>query len=435
MNMLMITGPSSGMGKTLVTLGIIRSLKNRGINVSGFKTGGDFIDTKYIAEASGKRAGNLDRFLLGDRGVKESIAMNRGDIGIVEGAMGYFDGMGNGFENSSYDISKLLDINAILVYTPKGEMFSAIPKIKGMVDFPGSKIKGIILNKVSKTMYALLKEKIEEYINIKVLGYLEENKDLEIESRHLGLIQSIEISEVNRTIEKATANIEKNIDIEEIIRLCCSVELPDYIYPSKRNIKVAVAYDKAFSFYYGENLNLFENICQVEYFSPIKDKKFSQCDLLYLGGGYPEVFKEELSMNYEMRKSIKDKADAGGFIYAEAGGLMYLTDSIEQSFMCGVFRGQSIMTDKLQRFGYESMELSKDCVLGKKGDIMTGQEFHKSIVQIDGEEIFNISKPNGTREWKCGYVYKNVLAAYPHINFLGNMKAFNHLLDTIENNI
>lgn len=435
MKMIMITAPSSGTGKTLITLGIIRALKNSGLNVLGFKTGGDFIDTKYIAEASGKRAGNLDMHLLGTNGVKEAIAMNRGDIGIVEGAMGYFDGMSNGFENSSYDISKLMDINAILVYTPKGEMFSAIPKIKGMVDFSGSRLKGIILNKVSKTMYVLLKEKIEEYINIKVLGYVEEDKALEIESRHLGLIQSIETSNAKEIIEKAAENIEKNIDMEELIKLCRRVELPEYIYPHKRNIKVAIAYDKAFSFYYGENLNLFENVCRVEYFSPIKDKKLPQCDLLYLGGGYPEVFKEELYMNNEMRKSIKDKAETGGFIYGEAGGLMYLTDSIEQSSMCGVFEGSSVMTDRLQRFGYVNIELGKDCVLGKKGDIITGQEFHKSTVHMNGEEIFNIRKPIGKGEWKCGYRYKNVLAAYPHINFLGNMRAFSHLLDTIENNI
>ena len=435
MKMVMITAPSSGMGKTLITLGTIRALKKRKYNVSGFKTAGDFIDTKYIAEASGKRAGNLDMHLLGTHGVKKALAMNKGDIGIVEGTMGYFDGIGNGFENSSYDISKLLDINAILVYTPKGEMFSAIPKIKGMVEFSGSRIKGIVLNKVSKSMYALLKEKIEEYINIKVLGYVDEDKALEIESRHLGLVQSIETSNANEIIERAAEKIEKNIDLQEIIKLCHGVELHEYIYPKKRNIKVAIAYDKAFSFYYGENLNLFENVCRVEYFSPVKDKKLPSCDLLYLGGGYPEVFKQELSMNHEMRKSIKNKAESGGFIYGEAGGLMYLTDSIEQSLMCGVLEGSSTMTDKLQRFGYVNIELEENCILGKKGDTMTGQEFHKSSVKIIVKEIFNISRPMGKGKWKCGYKYKNVLAAYPHINFLGNMRAFNHLLDTIENNI
>ncbi|MCQ1528353.1 cobyrinate a,c-diamide synthase [Lutispora saccharofermentans] len=432
MEMIMITAPSSGMGKTLITLGIIRALKKRQCNVSGFKTGPDFIDTRYIAEASGKRAGNLDMHLLGTNGVKKAIAMNKGDISIAEGAMGYFDGMGSGFENSGYDISKLLDINAILVYTPKGEMFSAIPKIKGMVDFSGSRIRGVILNKVSRAMYALLKEKIEEYIDVKVLGYVEEDKALEIESRHLGLIQSIETSDANKIIEKAAENIEKNINLEEIIRLCRRVELPEYIYPGRRDIRVAIAYDKAFSFYYGENLNLFENTCRVEYFSPIEDRKLPQCDLLYLGGGYPEIYKEELSANYEMRKAVKDKAEGGGFIYAEAGGLMYLAGSIEQSPMCGVFKGKSAMTDRLQRFGYVNIELGEDCSLGRKGDLIKGQEFHKSIAEINEKEIFNIKKPMGRGEWKCGYKYKNALAAYPHINFLGNMKAFNHLLDTIE---
>ena len=142
----MITAPASNTGKTTLSFGIIRAIKNRGIDVSAFKTGPDFIDTKYLGIASGKRAGNLDIHLMGREGIKKSIAMNTGQLAVVEGAMGYFDGMYNTFEKSSYDISKELDIPAILVYRPQGEMFSAIPKIKGMVDFSGSKIKGIILN-------------------------------------------------------------------------------------------------------------------------------------------------------------------------------------------------------------------------------------------------------------------------------------------------
>lgn len=434
MKMLMITAPSSGSGKTLITLGLIRALKKRKIDVCGYKTGPDYIDTSFLGKASGKRPGNLDIHLMGVDGIKSAIAMGDGEYGIIEGAMGYFDGIYNTFENSSFDISKKLDVNAVLVYTPGGEMFSVIPKIKGMVDFEGSKIKGVILNKVTKAMYILLKEQIEKYVGIKVLGFVEKDSELEIESRHLGLIQTEELENIEDIIEKASIHIEKSVDIDEIMKLMKVVEVPKFIYPRKRDITVAVAYDKAFSFYYIENLKLFENTCNVVYFSPLKDKELPSCDLLYLGGGYPEVFKDELSKNKSMLKSIKTFAEDSGYIYGECGGFMYLVGDIEGSEMCNIFKGSSTMTNRLQRFGYINIELLKDCMLGEKGDILNANEFHKSITNIDGEEIYRIKKPIGKRSWSCGYEYKNVLAGYPHIHFFSNMKAFNYLLDNVENN-
>lgn len=313
-------------------------------------------------------------------------------------------------------------------------MFSAIPKIKGMVDFEGSKISGIILNKVGKGMYMLLKDQIEEYIGIRVLGYIEEDKDLEIESRNLGLVQTDEVKDIEYILEKAATIVEENIDIYEIIKLMKEVEVPKFKYPKKREIKVAIAYDKAFSFYYTENLRLFESICNVEYFSPIEDEKLPSCDLLYIGGGYPELFKDELSKNKTMLSSIKDFAENNGYIYSESGGFIYLVENIEGSEMCGIYNGSSAMTDSLQRFGYINIEFSKECILGEKNHVLTGHEFHKTIACLDEEEIYNITKPMSKRNWKCGYEYKNVLAGYPHIHFLGNMEAFNWLLDRVENN-
>ena len=433
MKMIMVTAPSSGSGKTLVTLGIIRALKKKGMNICGYKTGPDYIDTKFLGKASGKRPGNLDMHLMGVDGIKKAIAMGEGEYAVVEGAMGYFDGIYNTFENSSFQISNKLDINSILVYTPKGEMFSAIPKIKGMVDFEGSKIKGVILNKVNKSMYMLLKSQIEKYIGIKVLGFIKEDKDLEIESRHLGLIQTEELENIEHIIEKASTIIEENIDIEEIIKLMKEVKTPRFIYPEKRNIKIAIAYDKAFSFYYMENLKLLEKTCNVEYFSPLEDEKLPICDLVYIGGGYPEIFKDELSKNKSMLISIRDFVEKDGYIYGESGGFLYLLENIEGSKMCNVFKGNGTMTDKLERFGYINVELLKDCVLGRKGDILTGHEFHKTTVDIDDEDIYNITKPMSKKTWRCGHTYKNVLGGYPHINFLGNMESFNWLMDKVEN--
>ncbi|MBU5437440.1 cobyrinate a,c-diamide synthase [Tissierella sp. MSJ-40] len=432
MKLLAITGPNSGSGKTLLTLGIIRSLKNRGLDVSAFKTGPDYIDTKYLSIALGKRAGNLDFHLMGKEGVFNSIGMNKSEIGIIEGAMGYFDGISNTFENSTYDIVNTLKTNSILVYTPKGEMFSAIPQIKGMVDFPNSNIKGIIFNKVSKEYYLMLKEQVEKYIDIEVLGYLEFNKDFEIQSRHLGLLQSHELSNIEEIINMVANKIEETIDLDSLLKLAKDVEIKSYNYPMKKNIKIAIAYDDAFSFYYGENLNLFENICHVDYFSPLKDEYLPECNLVYLGGGYPELYKEELSKNQKLIKSIKNYGEDGGFILAEGGGLMYLTEHIDGSSMVELIKGYTSMENKNKRFGYVNMRLEEDIILGKRGDLLTGNEFHKSQVKTNLKEVININKPKRDKFWSCGYQYKNTLAMYQHINFLGNMDSFEFLLNKIE---
>lgn len=429
----MITAPTSGTGKTLITLGVIRGLKNRGLDVGAFKTGPDFLDTKYLGLASGKRPGNLDMHMMGEN-LDISLAMNSGEYAVIEGAMGYFDGIYNTYENSSYDISRKLNINVILVYTPKGEMFSAIPKIKGMVEFKDSKIVGIILNKTKKNLYPMFKEQIEKYIGIKVLGYIEDEENLKIESRYLGLIESFEDNYIDSLLDNIANKFESTIDMEGIINLMEDVDIPEYNYPKKRNITVAIAYDKAFSFYYNENLNLLENTCNVRYFSPLKDDEIPPCDLLYIGGGYPELYKKELSQNKTILSSIKTMAESDGFIYGEAGGLMYLLDSIDECPVCKILKGESVMTDRLQRFGYVNMEIRDNIILGKKGDNLYGQEFHRSIVNTKSEPLYNITKPKSNRKWQCGYGYKNVFAAYPHINFLGNMKAFNYLLDNIEKN-
>lgn len=434
MKTIMITAPSSNTGKTTLTLGIIRAIKDRGIDISAFKTGPDFIDTKYLGMASGKPPGNLDMHLMGRDAMKDSISMNFGEYGVIEGAMGYFDGIYNTFENSSYDISKELNVPAILVYTPKGEMFSAIPKIKGIVEFEDSKVKGIILNKVNKSMFLLLKEKIEEYIDIKVLGYLPYDANLEIESRYLGLMQGSESSDSEELISKAAKAVEETIDIDAILELGREIEVLPYKYGEKRNIKVSIAYDEALNFYYNENLKLLENICKVEYFSLLKDKSVPDCDLIILGGGYPELYGKELSENISMIDSIKKHIEDDKYIIAEGGGFMYLMSSIEDYKMANVFNGKATMTDKLQRFGYVDITLNKDSIIGKKDTVIPGNEYHRSVIDIDGSPVFHIKKPKSNRTWKCGYEYRNVIAYYQHINFLGNMASFNYLLDKIENN-
>lgn len=428
MKALMITGPNSNSGKTIISLGLIRALKKLGYNISPFKTGPDFVDTKYLSQAANRPAGNLDLYLMGEEGIRQALAMDKGDLALVEGAMGYFDGIHNSYENSSYHISKELDIPAILVYRPKGEMFSAVTKIKGMVDFKGSKIQGVILNKVSKGMYQLLKEQIERHVGVKVLGYLPWIEEAEIKSEILGL----ELSKKEELLDTLADKLSQTIFLKDLIKLAQDTEPASLNYPRKRDLKIALAYDKAFCFYYRENIRLLEEICQVKYFSPLYDRSIPEADLIYFGAGYPQLYKNQLAENREMIKNLRERALAGQHILAESAGIIYLAEAIEDVKMAGLIQGKVGLTDRLDRFGYVDIELTEDCLLGKAGHRIKGQEFHKTMLDTGEKEIFKITKPMSKRSWVCGYKYKNILAYFQNINFLGNKKALEHMLNWLE---
>ena len=432
MRSIMITAPASSSGKTTITMGILRAMKNMGFDICAFKTGPDYIDRGFLERACKGRAGNLDMHLQGKKGILSALSLTSAEYCIVEGAMGYFDGIYNTYINSSYDISKKLGINSILVYTPKGELFSAIPKIKGMAEFKASSIKAVIFNNISKKHYEMLKEALEKHTDLKILGFLPSMDAVELKSRHLGLVQSIEVEDIDFRIEEISKMASAYIDINGIIKLMTDININREPAMGKYDVKVAIAKDKAFSFYYSENLSILERACAVNYFSPMEDKSLPQCDLLYLGGGYPEVFKKELAENKTMLDSIKKHSESGGYVYAECGGFMYLTDSIDGEAMVGVFPGKSRMTDKLHNFGYTDMELKVDCMLGRKGDKITAHEFHKSVTELQGDTIFEVSKTMGKNTWESGYIYKNTYGGYPHISFLGNLPLLKNILDSIE---
>ena len=432
MKTILITAPNSGCGKTTISVGITRALLSKGLDVCAFKTGPDYIDRAFLEKASNRRAGNLDMHLQGKEGMLSALSMTTAEYCVIEGAMGYFDGISNTYINSSYDISRELELNSILIYTPKGEMFSAIPKMKGLAEFQDSNIKAVIFNNVGEKHYNMLKEALGMYTDLKVLGYIPKIEEAEFKSRHLGLVQSIEIADIEAKIDAIAKLVLKNIDIDELVKLMRDIEIPESPKGKKWDIKVGIAMDNAFSFYYSENIRLLEMACEIEYFSPLQDKTIPVCDLIYLGGGYPEVFVETLVKNKSMLDSIKSFSEKGGFIYAECGGFMYLNKCINGQPMVGVFKGESKMTKGLQRFGYLDMQLKVDCILGKKGDRITAHEFHKSVTQIEEEPIFSISKTLGDAKWECGYLYKNTYGGYPHIHFLGNMDVLNNILEHIE---
>ncbi|MCF8020503.1 MAG: cobyrinate a,c-diamide synthase [Vallitaleaceae bacterium] len=436
---ILFAASSSGSGKTTVTSGIIRALHNKGYRTSPFKTGPDYIDKGYLEVAAKNAAGNLDLHLQGDLGMLEALSYVKPDTDycVIEGAMGYYDGIYNTFENSSYAIGKKIGVNTILIYTPKGEMFTAVTKIKGMVDFGQGSITGVILNKVSEAHYDMLRIQIENHVGVKVLGYLPTIPELEFKSRHLGLIQSEEMTKLDSNLDHLAELVEKTIELQSILNMCNTIpkQIRKSMQVKKKDLIIGVAKDKAFSFFYRENLEMLKSVGKVIYFSPLSDLNLPDCDLLYLGGGYPELYKEVLSSNHEMLEAIRLFSEKGGHIFAECGGFMYLNEAIEDYKMVGIFKGEIKMTSKLQRFGYIDITLNQTCFLGEKGDRMRGHEFHRSrfLVEDQGEtaSIMTIKKTGKDNRWYCGYLNKNTYGGYPHFSFVGNKKMFTNIINRL----
>lgn len=438
MKSIVISSNSSGGGKTTISVGIMKALMKKGFDVQGYKVGPDYIDPAFHSKITGKPSRNLDIYLMEEEGIKASYSRGKGELGVVEGVMGLYDGKGIDSKYSTAHVAKTLELPVVLVLSPKAQSATLCAEINGLINFEEIQIGGIILNNISESYYNLLKAAIEYNCNVKVLGYIPKDERLKIGSRHLGLIQSSEIEDLEEKIDICSEHILKNVDIDELLKIFKETPVyEDNFHLQNEDLKIAVAYDKAFSFYYRENIELLEELGEVIYFSPLNDKKLPKdIDFLYIGGGYPEVFIEELSKNKSMLKSIKEELDKGLKCYAECGGLMYLTEAIENNEglkgdTVGYFKGTSKMTKRLQNFGYAQLEVCKENEILPKGLTINCHEFHKSIVELDEKTIFKINKTmyNGeTKNWHCGYIKGNTIAAYAHVNFLGNTEFLKALL-------
>ena len=426
MKTMIISSNCSGGGKTTFTLGLMKALKNRNYDVQGYKVGPDYIDTGFHTEITEKVSRNLDLHIMGEEGVRASFSRGKGDLAVVEGVMGLYDGKGLDEECSTYSVSKVLDNSPIiLVITPKAQSVTLCAEINGIKNFRNANIVGVVLNCVSESFYNLLKPAIEMHCGLKVFGYVPKDDELKLESRHLGLVQSVEVGDLNKKINYLSELIEKYINLDEIIESFKDVrKFEDNYHLNKINKKIAIAYDEAFRFYYKENLELLEEAGEVVYFSPLRDKKLPEnIDFLYLGGGYPEVFKEQLSKNTDMLNNIKEALENGLKCYAECAGLMYLTENIDNVNMVGFFKGNSEMTKRLNRFGYATLVFNNieiNC-----------HEFHKSKVNSNENTVYEVNKTTYTGDkisWNCGYKKKNTLAGYPHIHFFGNIEFIKELL-------
>lgn len=439
---IVIAGTNSGCGKTTISMGIMAALVKRGIRVQPFKVGPDYIDPMFHTFITGRPSRNLDSWLLDEETVKHLFIKNAvgAEMAVVEGVMGFYDGFGGkSIEGSTAHIAQITGAPVILVINAEAMSLSAAAIVKGFAEFDKNiGIKGVILNNISgESHFNIIKDAIENHTGIPVVGYLKRNRELAIESRHLGLITSSEIPELKEKVEKLSEQIEETIDLDLLLKL--SRMSPD-IKSNKTfdiapvgNPRIAVAMDKAFNFYYRDNLDLLEMLgAELSFFSPISDTKLpDSIDGLYLGGGYPEVFAKELQDNLPMKEAIKRQIESGLPAYAECGGFMYLTDSItdksgSEYMMTGVIPGKSHMTNSLKRFGYVYLQVTKDNLLGSKGSEIRAHEFHYSETNIDEsiQTCLFVSKSRDTvtsKTWSCGYGMYNLLAGYPHIHFWSNI--------------
>ncbi len=454
MKSILIAGTNSGCGKTTIALGLMAVLSEK-YKVQPFKVGPDYIDTAYHTFITRRNSSNLDGWMLTEREVTNLFIKNSrdADISIVEGVMGAYDGFGIERDNngSSTNIAKDLKIPTILVINGKAMALSAAALVKGFIEFD-SEINwaGIIINNImGEKHYRLLKDSIEKYTNVPVLGYLSVNKGFQLPSRHLGLIPSHEMKDIKEKIELLKVEIKKTINIEKILKLSETSFYIDKHYLTeepivKKPVKVGIAKDKAFNFYYKDSLELLKELgAELVEFSPLTDNRLpNNLDALYFGGGFPEVFAEELEANKEIQVSILKALEQGMPYLAECGGLMYLAKSIKNfdgkiNQMLGWFNFDCEMTKRLQRFGYNELSLKQDSMLGKKGATIRTHEFHRSKIVNDKniDTLFSISKKTyyDTKQWECGYIKSNGTAGYPHFHFYANRNFAKSFIKAAEN--
>ncbi|WIV11812.1 cobyrinate a,c-diamide synthase [Proteiniborus sp. MB09-C3] len=444
MKRVVIAGTHSGCGKTTVSLGIMAALTRRGKKVAPFKVGPDYIDPSFHRFVTGNPSYNLDSWILDSNTVRYLFNKNiqNMDISIIEGVMGMHDGFGIDRSNgSTAHVAKITKTPVILVAEAKAMSTSAAALVMGYMMYDKDvEVKGVIFNKVcGEKHYEMLKLVVERDLGIKCLGYFPKNADISLKSRHLGLIPADEVEELNQKIDGLVELVEKYIDLNALEEIANVEDIETVENPAKdilmkyKGLKIGIAMDTAFSFYYQHNLQLMEEAgVQLLPFSPLKDTSVpAEVDGLYIGGGFPEMFAENLEENTSMRTDIKTLLDNGLPAYAECGGLMYLTEGIvdlqgQYHNMVGFFDAKSMMTNRLNRFGYVNVET-------KTGIKIRAHEFHRSCIEKNDalEYYYHVTKyrEKFIGEWKCGLVKNNVVAGYPHIHFYSNLEFLEEFLN------
>lgn len=454
----MIAAPKSGSGKTTITCALLQSLKEQGIPVVSYKCGPDYIDPMFHKEVLGVPSKNLDTFFTGEEETRALLKAGRteGELAVLEGVMGLYDGLGGiREEGSSYHLAKVTGTPIVLVVDAKGMGKSVLALIAGFLQYDTEKlIRGVILNRMSGAYFQTIRPLIEKELSVSVMGYVPDQKQLELKSRHLGLVLPKEQEEVQQQIRDFAAELQKTVSLEKIREIaaeavelseasknsrCDSAEFSkDSVIESTYDIEVekeriadtdspliAVARDEAFCFYYEDNLRLLEEHgARLCYFSPLHDPHLPEgCDGILLGGGYPELHLKELEQNLSMRNEIRAAMERGIPCVAECGGFMYLHETIEdqegqQYRMAGVLPGICTNEGKLVRFGYIELQ-EKEPVFLPEGTKIRGHEFHYYDSSDNGEDCMAV-KPVTGRSYPCVIETQNRFLGFPHLYYPSN---------------
>lgn len=446
---LVIAGTHSGVGKTTVTLAILAALAARGRLVQPFKAGPDFIDPGHHSAVTGRPSRNLDGWMLGETVNRDIFARAAADadLSIIEGMMGLFDGSSPVNEiGSTAELAKQLDAPVLLVIDGSAMARSAAAMVSGYARFdPALRVAGVLFNRVSSEgHYKLLKEAVEQETFVVAVGYLRPDQAVTISDRHLGLVTAMEqgTGELYERLAKAAAETVDLDRIEALARSCreLTVAPPQLARRNQgRKVRIGVAQDLAFCFYYPDNLELLEaEGAELVRFSPLNDQVLPNVDMLYLGGGYPELHGEALAGNVTMRRAIRQFAERGGTIYAECGGMMYLTQAIRDFAgtsheMVGLFATEAVMQKQGLTMGYRTMELSQDCILGVSGVTARGHEFHYSTLVPKGSLDYacTLRDARGLSKGQDGLTAGNTVALYTHLHFSSQPQIANSLVSSV----
>jgi cobyrinic acid a,c-diamide synthase len=450
---LVIAGTSSGVGKTTATLAILAALRERGRRVQPFKGGPDFIDASHHTAAAGHPSRNLDGWMLGadlNRQIFTRVASDA-DLSIIEGMMGLFDGSSPVNDiGSTAELAKQVEAPVVLVVDGSAMARSAAAMVAGYARFdPAVRVAGVLFNRVSSDgHYKLLKAAVEQETDVVPVGYVRPDPTVTITDRHLGLVMAGEHGD-GGLYRRLARLVEDTVDLdglEALAKSCAPLPVPSDLVTRQlpSPIRIGVAKDPAFCFYYQDNLELLTaEGAELVPFSPLHDHELpNDVGRLYLGGGYPELHGAALAANRPMKQAIRRFAESGGSIYAECGGMMYLTEGIRDfkgmlHDMVGLFPVETTMQGKRMTLGYRAIEVTQSCVIGPAGLVARGHEFHCSSLIPKGVLTYaaSVMDAAGKRQGSDGIVVNNVLGLYTHLHFASQPSMATSLITSAHNTI
>lgn len=417
----LIAGTGSGCGKTTASLLVMAALRERGLRVAPYKAGPDYIDPGFHRAVCGRPSHNLDAWLMREEALLRLLHSDA-DVAVIEGVMGYYDGLDTKtLACSTWALARKTKTPVVLVVDASGGAASVAAQVKGFLTFvPDSGIAAVLVNRVSgESHYALVREAVAHHTGLPCVGYLKKNPALHFESRHLGLVPAQETPDAASRVFEAARDAAATLDLSLLLRIASEApELPrsPRKLPSVAPYRLGVALDEAFHFYYEANLELLREMgMELCPFSPLRDAQLPQgLDGLYIGGGFPVVFAKELAQNHSMRGAVRRALGDGLPAYAECGGLLYLSERLDDAEMVGFLPLRCHMTKRLQHFGYVQVE-------DDAGDRFPAHEFHHAVAEPSGpvEQVYTVQKAGDPkRTWKCGYARGRTLATFAHAHFL-----------------